>query len=210
MLHVMFAVLAAAAPGVTPIRDSVDRITTDVAMRTGDGEQVGKVAGFEGGGVRKPRQESFFGPVNLLTGASLGLGAWYDVKTTMDGRALLGANPRPVPPGTIMQDGTPAPPGSFRGDRMFIGSDGVARYVVLHEKSEFYRASVIDNNRRAMWRQKTFVNAPVWVGSHFLRRSRHVPLKVVGWALPVVWTGLQVKAGIDNQREIDRINAQLR
>ncbi len=150
-------------------------------------EQVGNVPGFSDEGLIKPRREKFFGPVNLLTGLALAGAAIYDVKTTVDAYNLQGNYEIHRPDGSVS----------------FVT-------VVVYEKSAFYRAAVNSNDVGSLWRRKAYVNAPIWVGSHFLRRSRHLPLKVVGWAAPVVLGGLQLKAGLDNRKEYNRINALLR
>ena len=132
-------------------------------------------------GEHKP--ERHFGFTNILVTGALGVSAGFDIQTTLQARSLAGTYEYVYPDGHIK-----------------IVS------VSFHEKTGFYRAAAMKGSAGRMGLQKAKLLVPIAIASHYMRRSKSKALRVAGWLLPAFATGIQLKAGLDNTREINRID----
>ncbi|HXV26503.1 MAG TPA: hypothetical protein VD862_00525 [Candidatus Paceibacterota bacterium] len=166
----------------TPIRDSipgaVSRAARDLPTVRVRREHLELCpAGF----VRCVERESFWSPTNLLLTSFQWGGAFYDSKTTMNADALNGSY-------EVTRDGRPV------------------RLVVTVREEAGPEQWFIDRGPVALGGYKALYNVPFAVASHKLRQSNSSFGRVVGYAVPIVLGALQWKAGLDNKKEIDRIN----
>jgi len=172
-MHLLAAVLLAlSVPSETPIRDSIDRIAAAVVAD----ERVGRVEGFESSGVQKPEREKFFGARNLLLGAAMFGSTVADVETSY---ACFGAT---------RTDYTPLPNG-----------DVFVQTWTCHEGNR-HRRKDFEHGRMRVYPVNIGVNGALWAGSHFLRRSDHKTLRLLGWTVPVVVTVIQSRQAFLNAR----------
>lgn len=155
------------------LRASAER--TVASLATGD-HQVGAVKGFEPVDVQKPKKEKFFGPVNILLGVGLLGSGVADVETTYTCMGTRGYSETLLPNGSVYQE---------------------TRWC---EEGNAHFRPFVERGRWAAHGAKAGLNGAIWVGTHFMRRSRHVPLKVAGWVLPVFAIGYQSKFAVSNVR----------
>lgn len=120
-------------------------------------------------------REGFFSVTNLALGAFQFGGAAFDTKTTMDVFSLEGTY-------RIIEDGRPV-------------ILTVAAFEVSGPEEPFIRKGTW-----ALGGYKAAINVPIWVGSHYLRRSGNkLWVRIVGWTLPIAMGFVQWKAGLDNR-----------
>ena len=61
-----------------------------------------------------------------------------------------------------------------------------------------HRANDIARGRSATYATEAAVAVPTWVISHYLRRSDHRSIRILGWAFPLTLSGVRIQAAINN------------
>jgi hypothetical protein len=161
-------------PEPRPIAASVDRVVANTFVGSGQASPSGfDRASFK---LHQRKKEKFFSATNMLMGAGLFGSAVADLETTFTCLGTTGETRTPLPGGSTYVE---------------------TRWC--YEGNSFFRP-LINSGRASSYGGKALFNVPVWVGSHYLRRSSHRTVRVIGWVVPVVAIGVQTKLAIDNVR----------